>query len=59
MVDINDFFIGFVIVNAVAIALFAAFATVTLTRFFTANRRVRIARRQPIRRYYTHLATGH
>jgi len=59
MIDINVFFIGFVIINAVALALFVGFAAVGTTRFFRANRTARIARHQPIGRYYSRLALHH
>ena len=59
MIDINTFFIGFMVINAVAVALLVGFATFELTRFFRANRKQRIARRQPFGRYYAHLALGH
>lgn len=59
MININAFFIGFMIINAVALALLVGFAAVELTRFFSANRKRRIARRQPVARYYTQLSLGH
>jgi len=59
MIEINAFFTGFMIINAVAVALLVGFAAVELTRFFTANRKLRIARHQPLGRYYSQLALGH
>lgn len=59
MIDITTFFIGFVIVNAIALALLVGFAAVELTRFFAANRKQRLARHEPVRRYYSQLALGH
>lgn len=59
MVDISTFFIGFMIVNAVALALLVGFAAVEATRFFRVNRSQRIARQRPIGRYYARLAFHH
>lgn len=59
MININAFFVGFVVINAVALALLVGFAATTLTRFFLANRKQRVASHQPITRYYGRLALGH
>ncbi|NNG40134.1 hypothetical protein HJ588_12755 [Flexivirga sp. ID2601S] len=59
MADITTFFIGFMIINAIALALFVAFAATELTKFFTANRKQRLARHEPFVSYYRGLAVGH
>lgn len=59
MININAFFIGFVVINAIALALLVGFAAVTLTSFFARNRKQRIARHEPFTRYYSHLAFSH
>lgn len=59
MIEINAFFTGFVVIAAVALALLAGFVATEAIRFFARNRTVRIARRQPIGRYYAQLAFGH
>ncbi|GGB38454.1 hypothetical protein GCM10011492_31520 [Flexivirga endophytica] len=59
MININAFFIGFVVINAIALALLVGFAAVETTRFFAANRKQRIARHEPFGRYYSQLALGH
>lgn len=59
MIDITAFFIGFMVINAIALALFVGFAAVELTRFFASNRKRRLAHQQPLGRYYTRLTFGH
>lgn len=59
MADISFFFWGFILINAVALALFVIFAATTATRFFATNRRQRIARSERLVPYYGHLALGH
>ncbi|TWE12066.1 hypothetical protein [Rudaeicoccus suwonensis] len=59
MNGISVFFTGFVVINAIALALFVAFAATNVTKFFVANRRVRVSQRQPLVRYYSHMALGH
>lgn len=59
MIDITAFFIGFVVVNAIALALLVGFAATWTTRFFATNRKQRIARHEPFGRYYSQLALGH
>lgn len=59
MIDINAFFIGFVVINAVALALLVGFVATEAARFFAANRKRRVALHQPIGRYYAQLALGH
>ncbi|WP_265447846.1 hypothetical protein [Flexivirga meconopsidis] len=59
MADITTFFIGFVIINAIALALFVAFAATESVKFFRANRKQRLARREPFVTYYRTLALGH
>jgi hypothetical protein len=59
MININAFFIGFMVINAIALALLVGFAAVELTRFFASNRKLRLARQQPIHHYYTQLTFGH
>lgn len=59
MVDINAFFVGFVVINAIALALLVGFAAVELTGFFARNRKQRIARHEPFTRYYAQLALSH
>jgi len=59
MININAFFIGFVVINAIALALLVGFAAVELTGFFARNRKQRIARHEPFTRYYTQLAFSH
>ena len=58
MINISAFFIGFMVINAIALAAFIGFAAVELTRFFASNRKRRLARRQPFGRYYTQLTLG-
>ncbi|GAB3499676.1 hypothetical protein [Flexivirga sp.] len=59
MININAFFIGFVVINAIALALLVGFAATWATRFFAANRKQRIARHETFGRYYSQLALGH
>lgn len=59
MVDINAFFIGFVVINAIALALLVGWAAVELTGFFARNRQQRIARHEPFARYYSQLTLSH
>jgi hypothetical protein len=59
MININAFFIGFVVINAIALALLVGFVAVESTRFFARNRKVRMARHQPVGSYYSQLTFGH
>ncbi|AKU16160.1 hypothetical protein [Luteipulveratus mongoliensis] len=53
------FFIGLSIIVAIALVVTAATAGRWTVQYFARNRKIRVAQRQPLVRYYRHAALSH